>query len=436
MAKRAKLEDGKLQIFVNKKWLPVALDDYKELLLIGEGANGVVLSGYNKRLERREAIKVYIPNPKSKNGKVSQEQYLREIKKLANLKNPNIVMVYSAFEQGQDVHVVTMEYLEGITLSQWVTQRYYIDELDKKVKCVQLARQILETVLFYQERGIIHGDLHANNIMITGGLRDTEVGIHIFDFGTSLFSKEGQSNQRESYFVYELTQLVLGKYFDEKYFTITGVKRITDKFIKNDVRKKYPLLVTKTMLSYVQMLDSILQMEFTDLENHYERIVPAIVALTKGVYVNTTHAVNLLYSALKQKVPVEKVWEITIANMEERCFPEIPSDYAHVELRYKNSFEVYFQMAMETREHWDIAKTKEFTFQHAGKLTDAEYNVYIQIIFQTNKSSYADLVKPETWDEDIWRMVVYDALVIYFGNLRFLEEVWVRFNEYECFQPT
>lgn len=433
MSQRAKLEDGKLQILVKGNWLPVQLDDYEELCLVGEGANGVVISGINKKLDRKEAIKVYIPNLKSRTGRISEEQYLKEIKKLAKLKNPNIVTVYSAFESGKDIYGVTMEYIEGTTLLKWLPQRYYTDELDRKVKCIQLARQILETVLFYQEQGIIHGDLHANNIMITGDPRDSVVDIHIFDFGTSLFSKSGRSNRRESFFVYDLTRQILGKFFDEKFFTVAGVQNIKDEQVSNDVREKSPLLVTKTMLAYVQLFDEILQVEFMDLDKHYERVAPAVVALAKGVYINYTYAVNCMFAAFGKKVPLKNLYKIMIADMEERCYPPVINDYVKYEQRYNNSFEIYFQMAMETRNSWDVAKAKDFTFQHAGNtLTEAEYDAYMAEICQTVKKSYADLDKPGNWDEDNWRMVVYDALVVYLGNIVFLQEYWVRLNEYEC----
>ncbi len=433
MSQRAKLENGKLQIFVNGDWRPVQLDDYKDLCWIGEGANGVVISGKNKKLDRKEAIKVYIPNYKSRTGRVSREQFLKEIKKLAKLKNPNIVTVYSAFESGEDIHCVTMEYIEGITLSKWLSQRYYIDELDRKIKSVQLVKQILETVSFYQERGIIHGDLHTNNIMVSGVPRDSVVNIHIFDFGTSHFSKSGQSNQRENFFVYDLTRRVLGKYFNEKYFTVTGVQNIKDGQVKNDVRDKYPLLVTKTMLAYVQMLDKLLQVEFMDLDKHYERVVPAVVALAKGVYINNTYAVNSMYTAFGQKIPLEVLCKIMKANMEERCYPSVITDYIKYEKRYTDSFEIYFQMAMETRNCWDITKAKEFTFQHVGKtLAEEEYDAYMTDICKTVKESYADLEKTGNWNADDWRMIVFDALVVYLGYIEFLQEYWIRLNEYEC----
>lgn len=109
------------------------------------------------------------------------------------------------------------------------------------------------------------------------------------------------------------------------------------------------------------------------------------------------------------------------------------TDYIKIEQRYTDSFEIYFQMAMETRNCWDIAKAKEYTFRHAGKtLTEVEYDAYMTEICKTVKNSYADLEKTDNWDEDIWRMIVFSALEVYYGDTGFLQEYWIRLNEYEC----
>ena len=187
---RAKIVNDKLKINLNNTWVDISLEDYEDIVIIGAGANSIALAGYNRKTFRKDAIKIYTPNANSKDGKVSIEQYLREVRKLASLNDPRIVTVYDAKDIGPNIHIVTMEY------NNW--------------------------------------------------------DIHIIEFGTSLFAKVGQSNCRESYFIYDLTRKILAGGFDKKYFTFDGTKRILDKIVENDVREKQPILVTKTMLAYIE----------------------------------------------------------------------------------------------------------------------------------------------------------------------------------------
>ena len=139
---------------------------------IGSGANGQVFKGVQKNTDRKVAIKVWIPNKKSKNGKVSEEQFLREVQKVAQLKHKNIVTIYDA-KILEGFYICIMEYVSGITLKEWLRRNH------SKGKKIALLTEVLDTVLFYQEKGIIHGDLHGRNIIVK-----EEGQIQIIDFGT------------------------------------------------------------------------------------------------------------------------------------------------------------------------------------------------------------------------------------------------------------
>ena len=59
-------------------------------------------------------------------------------------------------------------------------------------------------------------------------------------------------------------------------------------------------------------------------------------------------------------------------------------------------------------------------------------NAYMTEIRKTVKNSYTDLEKSDNWNADDWRMIIFDALVVYLGYIEFLQEYWIRLNKYEC----
>ena len=68
------------------------IEIYTVLELIGEGANGVVIKARNNNLNRIDAIKIWLPNRTKNINKVDINQYLEEVRKIANMqKNINIV---------------------------------------------------------------------------------------------------------------------------------------------------------------------------------------------------------------------------------------------------------------------------------------------------------------------------------------------------------
>ena len=53
-----------------------------------------------------------------------------------------------------------MEYIDGITYEKWL-ERY-----KDKWKRINMLINIFEAIVFYQEQGIIHGDIHSKNILV------------------------------------------------------------------------------------------------------------------------------------------------------------------------------------------------------------------------------------------------------------------------------
>ena len=81
---------------------------------IGEGGMGAVYAANDTKLGRKVALKVLPPEMVSNPER--RARFEREAQAIAALNHPNIVTVYSV-EAVDDTHFMTMELIEGQTLS-------------------------------------------------------------------------------------------------------------------------------------------------------------------------------------------------------------------------------------------------------------------------------------------------------------------------------
>ena len=97
------------------------IDRYMILDRIGAGAMGVVYTAYDPRLDRRVALKVMHARPGAQASDVAT-RLLREAQALAKLSHPNVVAVHDANALGEVVYL-TMELVDGVSLTRWLKQR-------------------------------------------------------------------------------------------------------------------------------------------------------------------------------------------------------------------------------------------------------------------------------------------------------------------------
>jgi serine/threonine protein kinase len=87
---RYDFEDGTLTISGNIVRVP----NIKFIRVIGEGANAVVLEGYNKIVQRQVAVKVWLPRNNQQNP--DRRRFLAEIRKISRFSNDKILQIYNA----------------------------------------------------------------------------------------------------------------------------------------------------------------------------------------------------------------------------------------------------------------------------------------------------------------------------------------------------
>ena len=160
------------------------LDDRYELLeLIGVGGMADIYRAKDIEEDRIVAVKIL------KNEFAGSEDFLRrfrnESKAIALLSHPNIVKIYDV---GFTDHVqfIVMEYIDGITLTDYIEQQGVLKWRD----AVHFTMQILRALQHAHDRGIVHRDIKASNIMLL------QSNIKVMDF-TARFNRETDKTMSE-----------------------------------------------------------------------------------------------------------------------------------------------------------------------------------------------------------------------------------------------
>lgn len=160
------------------KYIGKRLDGRYEIHeLLGVGGMAYVYKAYDNIEKRWVAIKIL------KEELAGNSDFLRrfrnESKAIAVLSHPNIVKVYDV-SFGDRIQYIIMEYIDGITLKQYIEQQGEI----KWREALYFTVQILRALQHAHENGIIHRDIKPQNIML---LEDGT--IKVTDFGIARFSQ-------------------------------------------------------------------------------------------------------------------------------------------------------------------------------------------------------------------------------------------------------
>ncbi len=145
--------------------------------IIGVGGMAVVYKAYDIIDDRIVAVKVlkeeYLANEEFR------RRFKNESKAIAVLSHPNIVKVYDV-NYGDKLQYIVMEYVEGITLKEYIEQQEVINQKE----AVYFEMQILRALQHAHDKGVVHRDIKPQNIMLL------ENGtIKVTDFGIARFSR-------------------------------------------------------------------------------------------------------------------------------------------------------------------------------------------------------------------------------------------------------
>ena len=169
--------------------------------VLGYGGFGVTYIGWDTVLNRKIAIKEYLPSDFATRSygtealtvfsgeatvqfEAGLNSFIAEAKRLARFNRiPEIVDIYDCFMEN-DTGYIIMEFLEGVTVKELLKEKGRIPVEDARKIVMAVLRGLSEV----HREGIIHRDIAPDNIFIT-----TKNEVRILDFGAARFATAVQS---------------------------------------------------------------------------------------------------------------------------------------------------------------------------------------------------------------------------------------------------
>jgi serine/threonine protein kinase len=144
------------------------ISHYKILEKLGEGGMGVVYKAQDIKLDRTVALK-FMPHHITPD-EAEKARFLQEAKAASALNHPNVCTIYGIHDEDEP-KFIEMEYVEGVTL------RHKLP-VQSLAEAITYGVQIGDALHEAHQKGIVHRDIKADNIMI-----NTKNQVKVMDFG-------------------------------------------------------------------------------------------------------------------------------------------------------------------------------------------------------------------------------------------------------------
>jgi len=145
---------------------------------IGSGGMGEVYLAQDAKLGRPVALKL-LPSYLSKDED-RLRRFEQEARTASALNHPNVCVIYEVGETEEGRHYIAMEYVDGVTLRQHMTEARL-----KRSEVLDVAVQVASGLAAAHEVGIVHRDIKPENIMMR---RDGYV--KVLDFGLAKLTEQ------------------------------------------------------------------------------------------------------------------------------------------------------------------------------------------------------------------------------------------------------
>lgn len=174
---------------------------------LGKGSTSVTFKSIKGSIEGPVVVlKIFKP------GILDHINFWKKLRQVSALESPYLVIPYNYGEfkwNGLNLKYLEMRYIEGVSLKQFLKENINIDLKETLKNFISEIGGSLKTI---QEAGLIHGDLHENNILVVEDKSNKGEGIYhfkIIDFIGIAPTKEFRQ--------YELTDF---EYFKENFSKI------------------------------------------------------------------------------------------------------------------------------------------------------------------------------------------------------------------------
>lgn len=164
-------------------------DKYEIRSCLGKGGMSIVYKAWDHLLKRHVAIKVLLPT-RAMNSKAI-ERFMQEAQTTSQLDHANLIKVYEFANPQDGEPYLVMDYLEGWSLNDVMTDRG-IEDFDEAIR---IMRQIFQGLKHAHKKGVIHRDLKPSNIMLVRS-DDGDYQVKIVDFGIAKIQQpDGQGKK-------------------------------------------------------------------------------------------------------------------------------------------------------------------------------------------------------------------------------------------------
>lgn len=153
-----------------------ALDQYVLLEQVGRGPRSRVYKAKHRTMKRPVALQVLAAE--LTRTPAQRAALLKAVRAAAALAHPNVVTAYDANELHDRFYLV-LEFVDGPDLAALVAQRgpLPVDE------ACELVRQAASGLQHAHEKGIVHGDIKPNNLMVARPTPGAALAVKLADFG-------------------------------------------------------------------------------------------------------------------------------------------------------------------------------------------------------------------------------------------------------------
>jgi serine/threonine-protein kinase len=158
------------------------IGDYEITAKLGAGGLGVVYEVRHLISQRKEAMKILLPDQSGTPEMV--ERFRREVQTLATLNHVNIAALHTAFYYENQLAMI-MELIHGETL-----RDLRVKSAMTLPQVLDYTSQMLQALIYAHRLGVVHRDIKPSNIMIT------ECGVvKLLDFGIALTQQSSELTQ-------------------------------------------------------------------------------------------------------------------------------------------------------------------------------------------------------------------------------------------------
>ncbi len=148
------------------------LDHYEILEIVGQGGMGVVLKGFDEKLQRVVAIKVLAPELAASG--TARQRFIREARAAAAVSHEHVVTIHAVEADHRPPYLV-MQLVDGVSLQ---------GKLDREgalglKEILRIGLQTAEGLAAAHRQGLVHRDIKPANILLENGIER----VKITDFG-------------------------------------------------------------------------------------------------------------------------------------------------------------------------------------------------------------------------------------------------------------